>query len=234
MNSDRFSYIAREVKVSFFVNFKISFNGFFARKNFFKKFCADSGIDLPLRYDRKHILPEEYLIRNRIIEYIFEIRDKMIVSAYETYYRNDEILNVEIANTNARIENMKKYLANEEEKLKKIKMLLGKEKDPQQYIFYESKEYEATSRIGNQTVELNSINAWSVALMKKKHENQASWLHQIDLINGYIRQYVLKYMFNIGRKVVRKLDFDDFTCDNFDYAGQAKAIMESNHAKNKN
>lgn len=234
MNSDRFIFIAKEVRVGFMTNSKISLSGFFARKNYYKKFCADNGIDLPLRYDRKHILPDEYLIRNHNIEYLFKIRDKMIVEAYDAYRRNDDLLDAEISNINSRIENMKTFLKNEDDKLHKVRALLSKEKDPQQYIFYESKEYEISTKIANQTVELNRMNAWANTLMRKKHENKGNWNHQVDIINGYIKQYVSKYINNLGKKIIKKLDFDEFTFDNFDYAGQAKEIMGSSYAKNKN
>lgn len=222
----RFEFQAKEMKLSIPASIKIYINGFLGRKAFFRRFCAESGIDLPLNPRKKVILPERYLIKdNAAIIYMGTIRDKAIVDAYSDFYDKYSALADYLVGTQNEINAQSEYLKNEEERLKDVGTKLAKEKNPMQKIFLESKKHEAEVRIKNQKIKLAGMESDFKVFKRLEAQNSATWKHQLTLIQNSIEASIEKYLKNLGKKVIKKLDYNDFKYINPGHTDEVLEIL---------
>ena len=210
-DTSKFEFIAKEIKLTFWAWLRVRLSAFFGRKAFLRKFCSESGIDLPLIKGKRVVLPERYLVKdNNTIAYLGNIRDKAIVDAYDLYYEKHTALYDFLLKMKSRIAEQEKYLAVEKQRVEEYKAALKKEKDPQQIIFYESRIHEAEVRVANQSSRLAEMENSFRMHARLEGQNNATWKHQAGLIENYIAECISSYLKSLGKKIIKCLDYNEF------------------------
>ena len=225
-NYDIYRFVARDIELSVLNKIRYYFVGISERRSFFRKFCADNGIELPIRQDFKNSLPDEYCVVNARIDQLAKIRDSAIVEAWGVYGVFRDRLNARIAYYEAAIANQEQYLCNEKERLSRSRANYKVEKDPQQQIWLQSKIGEIKAKIENQNTELLRLCGVRDELTILCKKNESSWKQQLTLIESKIEDETIKFIKNLGRRVIKKIAFSDFIYAKPDYSDQAKKIIE--------
>ena len=204
-------------------NFTVSV---FGARNFYKKFCAKNGIDLPLRKDVKWSLPEDYMVEHNRIEQLAASRDRIISAFHEKYIQTQASLDVAVGAMRQKVAHQENYLEMEREKLAQYKSQKQKTKDASELIFLESKINSQKSLIKNQEFTLNEISAELAQLESIEELNFENWNDQLKNIEDEITSQTYKFILRLGRIVTRKLSYSDFKYIKPEYSEKVLVIMQ--------
>lgn len=225
-------FIAQDVELSLWMRFCDWLAGRKNRKKLLKEFCHKCNIKYPVSSLNANLLPDEYLISDKEIEYLYSIRDKMILSIYNKYSKCQDELGNEIVELEGKKNTEKDLYLKGVEKLKGINLRLSKETDSLMKITLQGDKNAQAAFNENQKAEVDSL---EVEILQKKQtmdDNLDNWKSQVEIIDKVIDNQIKRYITNSTKKIQDQLNFTVFNYAVNDYSDTAKEkIKGGRHEK---
>lgn len=223
---EEYTFTAKDFEVSLYVRLHNFLAGFFSRKDLLKEFCTKNAIDYKPIKDKKYKLPDSYLIDHGELEYLAGVRDKIILSFYEHYKKYQDSNYQETKRLAAEIDNLKDIIEDYKNKLTARKKQLAATKEPLERIHLQDAIGGLETSILNDKNNLATLDSELEKHRNLIKSNLKSWEKQVDIINNIfsIRKEVFNR--NIGRKVVKRLNFTKFYSKYQDYSESVKQILK--------
>lgn len=223
---EEYTFTAKDFDVSLYVRLHNFFAGFFSRKDLLKEFCAKNAIDYKPKKDKKYKLPDSYLIEHGELKYLAGVRDKIILAFYEHYKKTQDANLQESKRLSGEIDNLKDIIDDYKIKLTTRKKQLASTKDPLERIHLQDAIGGLETSITNDKNNLATLETEYEAHHNLQKSNLKSWEKQIDIVNNIFS--IRKEIFNrnIGRKVVKRLNFTKFYSKYQDYSDSVKQILK--------
>ncbi len=219
-------FVARDYDVSIWVklhNYSVGRSG---RKDLLRKFCADNGIDYRPKQGHKYHLPENYLIEHKELDYLSDIRDKLILNFYDDY-RDAQNDNLTKQNSyKSRIESQNKIIEDCKARLKKNQGFLRRVKTPIDQIHYENVVASIKTRIQNEKQDKNMLENSLSALETEFKANLQNWNKQVEIIEKLLNIRCKNFEKNISKQIRKKLNFADFHSQFNEYSDEVKKILK--------
>ena len=223
---EEFTYIAKDFETSLYVRIHNFLVGFFSRKDTLKDFCTQNTIDYKPIKDKKYKLPESYLIKHSELKFLSGVRDKIILSFYE-HYKEAQDKNVqECQRLISEINNLNDIINDYKERLATRKKQLTAMKDPLERLHLQDAIGGLETSITNEKTNLAELKNKLEEHRTLINSNTMNWEKQIDIINSIftIRKEVFNR--NVGRRIVKYLNFTHFKSEYQPYSDSVKAILK--------
>lgn len=219
-------FIARDYDASIRLKLHSYFAAKFGRKDFLRSFCTSNSIDYNPRSDRRYILPEQYLIEHAEIKYLSDVRDKLILSFYDDYKKEQKDNIVARANIANHIETQDAILNVCKSRLAKNQALLKKAKTSIDQIHYEHMVESIKTKMKNERKYKNELKYESKQLEAQFAGSIQNWNKQIEIIEKMFDHRLAIFEKNISKLVRKKFNYADFYACYGDYSDEVKKVLK--------
>lgn len=233
INPDIYVFVARDIEPSRRVRWHSARRAFLNRKLTLKKFCLESGIAYPPEPGRKYVLPKNYMIEDKEVEYLARVRDNIILARHSIYLETQKKLAAETANVQVQVKNNRDYLQSEERNLRDLENNLAKSDDPSTILWLQGTIAKQTAKIKN-IIDDNLL--WDTlldTLLKTDKENLNNWRKQVEIISTALDMQTNRYIMSSTKRIQKKLNYTNFVYHEEDYSDGVKRILKKDDDEKK-
>lgn len=226
---DEYKFKAKDYEATLYTRLHNYFAGLFGRKDYFKSFCHNNGIDYPLVDGKKYRVPDSYLIEHSELKFLAGVRDKSLLSLYDKYKDYQLKTTQEINKTQSQIANQEDYIESLKEHLKRIKEKLAREKDPSNKLRFQKNRGCLESKISNEKSTLAEYKQQLNSFTKILQSNTDSWIKQVEIVDSIFELRKNAFEKNLTKCIRRILNYTDFVCVLPSYSNSVKQILKGEY-----
>ncbi len=222
-------FVARDYEFSNYVKLHNYFAGLFGRKDFLRVFCSRNGIDYKPVKGKRYVMPANYLIEHRELNFLNGVRNKIVASFYDDY-EDIQLMNLkahrekveEIKQQNEIVQEAKNQNDYYRAKLTEAK----RKKNSISIIHFQSMLSSQKVKIKNEKNRLPALEAEKKDLEKKYVLNCENWKKQLEVLDNSFNDRKMRFEKNISKHVRDRLNYTEFYSELGDYSESVKTILE--------
>jgi predicted RNase H-like nuclease (RuvC/YqgF family) len=163
------------------------------------------------------------------LKFISGVRDKSILSIYDTYKDYQIETSKKINEVIGKIDNQEDYIESIKEKYSSTKQKLSRERNPQGKLKFQKDKDYLESKIANEKSALTELKQELSALEKTKQANIGNWIKQIEIVDGIFELRKDAFEKNLTKRIRRTLNYADFICLIPEHSESVKKIMKGEY-----
>lgn len=207
---DNAKYDINDIRLSKSVRFHTYIAKIFDRKCLLKKFIQELHLDSTKKIN-KQVLPEKFQIEIEEIDYLYAIRDKIIINDFKHYVSAQNNVSDLIISQKSSIKENEQLITEESTKLNSLKDRLKSETDPNNKIAFQDKISKLTSGICSLKVAVSNSKDLIEKLEKTKITNTKNWKSHIELVEKTIEAQISIYIKGATKKIEKKFGYTSFS-----------------------